>query len=263
MLATQLWTLRQGQSKATQRELLDSLSPYLHFDKQSWYNQHMIQSLFHKKNIDLTQEDPTTSTIIGTLLHLPDQQLWQVLREACYVNSVLPEDPGILKAYEFWPRWNSAGTTNVNYVEPDVFLRFSTVDLILEAKRFDESGQNRAEWKRELIAYKNEYGAEGKPVFLIALGGNGSNMQNEVVRVNGQARTIIKCSWVKLYDACLERHKTLSANSKRVLDSVIIACNQLGIRRYRWLDEKPWLAEYIIITPKNYHGLFHRRITNG
>ena len=33
----------------------------------------MIHSLMHKNDLDITHEDTITSTIIGTLLHLPDQ----------------------------------------------------------------------------------------------------------------------------------------------------------------------------------------------
>ena len=90
----------------------------------------MIYSLLHKHDLDITHEDTITSTIIGTLLHLPDQLLWKILREACHTGSVLPKNPGELRAYEFWPKWDAYGTLNTNYVEPDVFLRFSEVDQI-------------------------------------------------------------------------------------------------------------------------------------
>jgi hypothetical protein len=223
----------------------------------------MIHSLMHKHDLDITHEDTITSTIIGTLLHLPDQLLWKILREACYASSVLPKNPGKLGTYEFWPKWDAQGTENSNYVEPDVFLRFSNADLIIEAKRSDQGGQYSGEWEREMISYDNEYSSSKVPVVLISLGGNGSNTANETLRINGQERTIVKCSWVGLYDVLAEELENLAGNNLRIVESLMSACDQFGIRSYQWLDARPWVAKYVIEAPVDCHNLVFRRQLNG
>jgi hypothetical protein len=219
----------------------------------------MIHSLLHKNDLDITHEDTITSTIIGTLLHLPDRLLWKILREACYAGSVLSKDPGNLEAYEFWPKWKAAGSANTYYVEPDVFLRFSRADLIIEAKRSDEGGQYNGEWERELIAYENENDQARIPVFLISIGGNGSNTANETLRINGHGRTIVKCSWVGLYEALAAEQEKLSGSNRRVVESLMISFDQLGIRSYQWLDARPWVADFEIEIPRDYRNLVFRR----
>lgn len=219
----------------------------------------MIHSLLHKHDLDISHEDTITSTIIGTLLHLPDQLLWKILREACHAGSMLPKNPGELRAYEFWPKWDAYGTKNTNYVEPDVFLRFSEVDLIIEAKRSDDGGQYREEWERELVGYENQFVSSKIPVVLISIGGNGSNTTSETLRINGHGRTVVKCSWVGLYEALAAEQEKLSGSNRRVVESLMLSCDQLGIRSYQWLDARPWVADFEIEIPGDYRNLVFRR----
>ena len=219
----------------------------------------MIYSLRHKNDHDITHEDPITSTIIGTLLHLPDQLLWEILREACYANSVLPEDPGELESYEFWPKWDPEGTDNTNYVEPDVFLKFSGTNLIIEAKRADGGGQYWDQWERELIAYESQNEPTDTPVFLLSIGGNGSNTANERTKINGQERIIVKCSWVNLYEILEENLEKATGSNRRIIDALLIACDLFGIRSYQWLDARPWISDIRIGMPDDYHNLIFAR----
>ena len=71
----------------------------------------------------------------------------------------------------FWDKWDATNTTNTNYVEPDVFMRFENIDIILEAKRYDNNQQNPDQMKNELIAYCNEFFSEQKELIFIQVGG--------------------------------------------------------------------------------------------
>ncbi len=219
----------------------------------------MIQSLFYKHNQDIAYEDPRTSTVFDALLHLPDQLLWEILRDACYVNNVLPRHPGKLEYYGFWPKWKAQETGNARYVEPDVFLRFTGAHLIIEAKRSDEGGQEHEEWKREWIAYENTFGVTDIPVFLIAIGGNGNNTSKETMGIRGKERTIVKCSWVNLHERLLEKHKELDGSEWRVVDSLLLACVLFGFKSFKWLDARPWVSAYRIAIQDDYHTLIFKR----
>ncbi len=219
----------------------------------------MIHSLSRKRNQEIGKEDPRTSTIFDALLHLPDRLVWGVIRDACNGNKILPKDLGTLEAYDFWPEWGAKGTTNECRVEPDVFLRFTGADIIVEAKRFDSGGQDQGQWENELIAYQNEYGSEKKTAFLIALGGNGNYLQSQTIQSNGHERTVVKCSWVNLHAVLIDKRKRLTGSGRRVVESLLLACNLFGFRSYKWLEDKPWVADYVIEIPGDYRNLIFRR----
>lgn len=47
----------------------------------------MIHSTYYNKD---TNEDPKTSSVFETMLMLPDELFWGVLRAACFDNGNLP-----------------------------------------------------------------------------------------------------------------------------------------------------------------------------
>ena len=132
-------------------------------------------------------------------------------------------------------------------------------DLIVEAKRFDASGQDQGQWKRELIAYENNYGFANRPAFLISLGGNGKNLQNQTIGPIGHKHTVVKCSWVNLHAVLVDKRKRLTGSDRRVVDSLLLACNLFGFRSYELLDTKSRIADYVIEIPEDYSNLVFRR----
>src|SRR5712671_1413367 len=102
-----------------------------------------------EKFIDNPCEDSLTAAVFSHLLHLPSEVFWQILRNACHTTA-LPQYAGEPRSVEFWPKWNADGTHNSSYVEPDVFIRFASFDLIIEAKREDEYQQHRGQWENEV-----------------------------------------------------------------------------------------------------------------
>lgn len=159
----------------------------------------MIQALQHHKTNIRFIEDERTSIIIGTLLHLPTALTLEIIFNAIGDKpSVLKNETKehLQKIPEFWPHWSAKGTSNEHHVEPDVFMRFGSFDLIIETKRDDDkTSQYSNQLNNELIAYENEYGEEDKKVYLIALGGNTDDIES----VNEKRRNkILICSWSNL-----------------------------------------------------------------
>lgn len=106
----------------------------------------MTSALHHKKTTINLCEDSLTSGIFDTLFLLPEQLYWEILRKAVRATpqnteQEMPTQVGHLLHYSFWPKWNPENTQNVNYVEPDVFIRFSEFDVIIEAKLYEEGLQ--------------------------------------------------------------------------------------------------------------------------
>lgn len=174
----------------------------------------MIYSSKHHK---YTNEDPKTSTIFETLMLLPDNLFWNILRNSTRNDkSNLPEDAGQLQSYYFWPKWNPTNTNNTNYVEPDVFFRFEKIDVIVEAKYGDDSGQYYEEWEREVIAYSNEFEKDKRNVILLSVGGNPDYSEEAPINYNSVSCQILKYRWGDLLEQLLLIEKKLVSDSEKI-----------------------------------------------
>ena len=219
----------------------------------------MIHSTYHNKD---TYEDPKTSSVFETMLMLPDELFWGVLRTACFDNENLPVVAGRIEDYEFWPHWDSTNTTNSTLVEPDVFIRFQSFDVIIEAKYSDRPGQYYQQWKNEIIAYSNEYGSD-KPLYFIAVGGNAEKMTESVSAIKDIA--ITKCTWLSILIQITklrneyEGLSTISNNQSstiRLLNLIELVFNIHGVYNIRWFDEirisKPLISPDSMMTLKTF-----------
>jgi len=202
----------------------------------------MLHSTYYHKD---TNEDPKTSAVFENLMLLPDNVFWTVLRQSFFSGEKLPQESGMLISYEFWPHWDNKGTTNTNYVEPDVFLRFQNFDVIVEAKYGDMVGQYLQQWKNEITAYLNEYQNEKRDIYFIALGGN-VNLANETVKVRKQEVTVYKCTWLSLLMSVTKYQKQLSyitmpdysiLAQKRLLYNIKMAFNINGVYDIKWFGD--------------------------
>lgn len=188
-------------------------------------------------------EDSLTAAIFTHLLHLPSEVFWQILRNACHTTS-LPEDAGEPRSVEFWPKWNPNKTKNASYVEPDVFIRFDSFDVIIEAKREDEGQQYRQQWENEVTAYDNEYGHENVPVRMIALGGIWDTKDDEVP-VRMSVCPVHMCRWSSVLLECQRLREQLVETNKdspssrtsadlRILNDLIALFAAHEYMTFRW-----------------------------
>ena len=219
----------------------------------------MIYSTYHHKD---TYEDPKTSSVFETMLMLPDELFWSVLRTACFDNENLPLVAGQIEDYHFWPHWDASDTSNSILVEPDLFIRFQAFDLIIEAKFSDNSGQYSQQWKNEITAYSNEYGNE-KPVYFIAVGGNAEKATEIIALSDGVA--VNKCTWLSVliqvskmrdeYEAPPMIPNILSS-VLRILNLTELAFNINGVYNIHWFDgiktAKPLISPYSFTTFKSF-----------
>jgi len=143
------------------------------------------------------EEDKITSSVFDNLLHLPDEMLWDIIKTSCYDNSDLPAKAGDLLNYEFWPHWDKENTENKNFVEPDLFLHFKDIDIIIEAKR-EYNMQSKNQWEKELIAYHNEP-EHNKNVILLAIDGIENENREEIIINKNVIIYVYKTRWAKIY----------------------------------------------------------------
>lgn len=214
------------------------------------------------KFIDNAREDSLTASVFSHLLHLPIEDFWRILQKACFSDK-FPDNPGEPICIHAWPNWSALGTRNSDRVIPDLVIEFRPFDLIVEAKRWDVAMQDRDQWKSELKAYTNEYGAKKREVKMIALGGIhshkddnlecewSSNDANELTG-NKDKHTfkcpVYMCQWSTLLHACqnlkrqyVDKNETNQTSRAfadvRILDDLIALFATHGFVVLRWFDD--------------------------
>ena len=211
-------------------------------------------------------EDRKTSSVFENLLLLPDNVFWHIFRTSCLFSDGMKSNSGRLLNYAFWCHWDSNGTKNSNFVEPDLFLRFEEFDVIIEAKYNDINGQYSNQWERELKGYYNEYGKDKKSVFFIAVGGN-ATLNKEKIIVDGQEQSIFKCSWLSLLVNVNKYRNELrkitvcdmqTSATLRLLDTIILSFSINGVYNIDWFGSmdysKPIINSKSIISIKQYYN---------
>jgi len=199
-------------------------------------------SYFHRRKGKLTScEDSLTAVVFDTLKYLPTEMFWSILKRSLYFDK-LPIASGNLLSISFWDKWESKDTTNSNFVEPDIFLRFNEFDVIIEAKRFDEKQQSVTQMKNEIQAYYNEFQDDEKVLYFIQLGG--LHHRNDEPNFPFKNKTIVICktNWTRLLEEIVNENNKLKEKTSsiefaysRILEDSI---NGFALHQYykkRWL----------------------------
>lgn len=215
----------------------------------------MLQAILHNKfNRAVSDgffrgiEDTLTSSVVGLMQYLPDEIFWTILGGACgHSTKGLPNSIGAIKEFHFWERFDASGTKNSTAVEPDVWIETEDFDIIIEAKRSDDSADNSQyedQWKNQIIALRNSYGDEPpKPLIYIAIGGNDS-LRDTSLPVEGKEYEIHTASWYNLLNVVLNLVRNyepdnMPAHTMRILLDIIQALQVHRFIKTTWLDSLP------------------------
>ena len=177
-------------------------------------------------------EDEKTSSIIGSMLHLPTDLFWEIiLRSASPTDEQSDPLPAVgatgeILDYEFWPYWMVK-----DKVEPDVFISFEKFDIIIELKVHDYNKQKSWQWKREFEAYRKRYPEENKPVYLVAISGKTEEKLDHVYQ----------CSWQSLLESTIDVNKSYRSNNPssniiRVFEDILLAFTLHKEYAFKYLD---------------------------
>ena len=182
----------------------------------------MISYITTKGRSDFkTCEDSLTSSVFDYLKYLPIDLFWSILKKSMYQNN-LPKHCGELIQIEYWPKWDANKTKNTKFVEPDLFLRFEEFDIIIEAKRQNNGGQNKEQFEKEIKAYLNEYDTEKKALYFIQLGGL-INYSNEIS--NNSKIIICKTDWTKLLNEVVDLKNELEQSNNYLTNHYVRLLN--------------------------------------
>ena len=206
----------------------------------------MIYAVKHNKvnrAIYKDNEDALTSTIFERFMYLPQELVQHIFTTALFAT-IQGLNLNQIESIEYWPSWSSKQTTNAKRVEPDVFIRTATQDIIIEAKRYDAKQQSKTQWKNEIQGYYNEYAEDEKELVFIALGGLHGN-QTEVIVVKGENHNIYKCTWKAILNTVQEiiYNMELASNytnntiaNINILKDMVLCFALFGFSTAEWLE---------------------------
>ena len=215
----------------------------------------MLQAILHNKFGKAISdgtfkciEDTLTSSVIGLMQYLPEDIFWKLLKSACGNSTVdLPDSIGAIQNFHFWERFDATDTKNKVAVEPDVWIETDTYDIIVEAKRSDNSGDNsqyEGQWTNQIIALRNSYGnEEPNPLIYIAIGGNDS-LRDTSLQIEKKSYTIHTASWYLLLNAILEElndndFERNQLHIRRILFDIVQAMQVHRIIKASWFETLP------------------------
>lgn len=192
-------------------------------------------------------EDSLTASVIDPLKYLPADLFWHIIKTSV-VKDNLPLLSGPIQEISFWDKWSAIGTSNSNFVEPDVFIRFQEFDLIIEAKRYDENQQYYNQLENEVVAYYNEFEEDGKDLYLIQLGGvNKEDKIDQItVQMNAVSRSVkmSKLTWSGILNTVSSLHRKIKKNLIPgqepvlfILDDVIQSLEIHGFFKKLWIAD--------------------------
>lgn len=188
-------------------------------------------------------EDTLTASLFDLLKYLPTDLFWYILKKALHQDH-LPSYCGEILELHYWAKWNAKDTSNKNYVEPDVFMRFKDFDLIIEAKRYDANQQKPYQLEDEVKAYLNEYQEEEKTVHLLQVGGLIDNCTEQYIKENQVKVLQSKTNWTSLLksvDVICKNYLEQSIPSQKpiqlLLEDIINVFAMHGFHQKVWLQD--------------------------
>lgn len=206
----------------------------------------MIYAVKHNKvnrAIYKANEDALTSSIFERFMYLPQELTQHIFTEAL-LDSIPDLDLTKLESITYWPNWNPEHTTNTKRVEPDVFIRTTKQDIIIEAKRHDDKQQDAGQWSREIQAYYNEYNDDEKPLVFIALGGL-YKKETETIKVKDVEHLVYKCTWKSILNTIqhiihdMELATNYTNNTiaiTKILQDMVLCFELFGFSTALWLE---------------------------
>lgn len=181
-------------------------------------------------------EDTLTSSVVGLMQYLPPDVFNTILSESCGINSPFPNDIGNIDYIGFWEHWDATETSNARIVEPDVIISTNKYQIIIEAKKSDESGQYHEQWRNEIKAFLNTHGLDNRNLVLLALGGNAS-LEHKKMTVDNISCPIYKASWFNILNSVSRlMNEPLPNHVKRILSDIVNAFEIHGFFNIEWLD---------------------------
>ncbi len=205
------------------------------------------------------KEDTLTAMVFGRLVYLPSDVLWKLILCTALPRRDLPAQVGAIEDVQFWPEWKIDRALKIEKtrVEPDVLIRFSGIDVVVEAKRGDEEQQYAQQLGTEWLAWRHSESEGGRRCIVLAVGGVGHLTEEKALTLRSSVHDflvehstgedkppIFATSWASLLNELLhlqeiwcDEYQTQSASFLLVVKDVIAALDLHKFYPRCWLSD--------------------------
>jgi phage terminase large subunit-like protein len=125
-----------------------------------------------------TREDLLTSTFFERFAYLSAsvqttliQHWFQTVRSATNTSCLL-SNLGDFEGIDYWPQYPLVNDASRSFVEPDLLLRFSQVNILIEVKPPAGGDQYEQQWRNEIIGFTESSEEPDKAFYFLAIGRN-------------------------------------------------------------------------------------------
>ncbi|WP_300480113.1 hypothetical protein [Shewanella sp.] len=125
-----------------------------------------------------TREDLLTSTFFERFAYLSASvqavliQHWFQKVKTVTNTSHLLSNLGGFEGIDYWPHYPLANDVNRTFVEPDLLLRFSQANILVEVKPPNGGDQYEQQWRNEIIGFTESSEEPDKAFYFLAIGRN-------------------------------------------------------------------------------------------
>lgn len=198
-----------------------------------------IESNLYWRDIIKDTEDFLTAGVFGRLQYLSSEILEKIIVDISKSKKDIFKNFGKLQKIYFWQKFET-NEKDRSFIEPDVLFEFENIDLIIEAKRYDNFKQQYlSQLKSEIIAHKKylkNQNNSNKKIILLAIGGldNLEDNLNEFSILNAKDVVIAISSWKNLLDKLEKIH--INGNNL-IISDIINILNFYGFKSKVFLDD--------------------------
>jgi hypothetical protein len=162
---------------------------------------------------------------------------------------------------DYWPRYELNEYDDRNFVEPDLLIRFSDCDLLVEVKPPQGGNQYIEQWKLEIEGYYAQELAD-KPLYFLAIGRVGNIVDELDITQYKNDKDFQKAAAIEWQTIASQLRKLslsgeLDAQDSRIVKDMGNALSLYGIRAqnldwsdlYKWSSEQPLSIDVLVGWP--------------
>jgi len=189
------------------------------------------------------REDLLTAAVFCRFGYI-SQQLQAELLRSWLTNASSSFDD--FEDIEFWPSFTYEYDDGTNRVEPDLVLRFSSANVIVEIKPPTGGNQSYTQWYREIASFLNDEKSTNKPLYFLGIG----RIENvdipycreQLINEFEELKDLVALPWQQVTNQLIEIDKRDSKHvcprDKRVIHDMLQALSLYGLKvsPFKWED---------------------------
>ncbi|WP_406731801.1 hypothetical protein RJD39_08680 [Vibrio scophthalmi] len=200
------------------------------------------------------REDLLTSTVFERFAYLSDAvQIHLVHHWFSACSGIALAELGEFESISYWPRFEHQHEQGSNQVEPDLILKFSHCNILVEVKPPEGGDQYFEQWHKEIESFLQADVEAEKPLYFLAIG----RIEKRQAKVwadkllpkfeplKGMAaiewREVAELIMDLVYEDHLAEKSHLNKQERRVLDDILAGLSLYGLQvsPFKWSQFKP------------------------